>query len=69
MTALTQVWLCTLDNNFVIQVKLIAVSRTILRPMLSVFNTLNYLLRSIWIRYSAELQLGYLQLAMLFTTP
>ena len=67
MTALTRLWLCILGNNFAVQVNLMAASRTIFRP--SVFNTLNYLLRIIWVGYIAELQLGYLQLAMLFTTP
>ena len=50
MTALTQLWVCILDNNFVIQVKLMAASRIIFRPLLGVFNTLNYLLWSILVQ-------------------
>lgn len=67
MAALPPLWLCILDNNFIIQVKLVAASRSIFGPMFSVLHTLNFFARVIWVRQGTELQLGYLQLAMLFT--
>ena len=67
MAALPPLWLCILDNNFIIQVKLVAASRSIFGPMFSVLHTLNFFARVIWVRHGTELQLGYLQLAMLFT--
>ena len=62
-----QLFHCILDNNFIIQVKLVAASRSIFGPMFSVLHTLNFFARVIWVRHGTELQLGYLQLAMLFT--
>ena len=67
MAALPPLWLCILDYNFIIQVKLVAASRSIFGPMFSVLHTLNFFARVIWVRHGTELQLGYLQLAMLFT--
>ena len=67
MAALPSLWLCILDNNFLIQVKLVAASRSIFGTMFSVLHTLKFFARVIWVRHGTELQLGYLQLAMLFT--